>query len=264
MLESILFPIIAVGGLATAFGVILGFSAKKFAVESDPRVESIVRILPMANCGGCGFAGCGMFAEAVVKEKASYNGCPPGGPATAEEIAKTLGVESAVSNRKVAFIKCNGIDDNVKRNYVYDGPKSCIAASHLATGGNKSCVYSCIGLGSCKNICQFNAIKIIDSVAEVDAQKCTACGKCIGVCPKKLIDIVPEKSTVRVLCNSRDKGKVVRVNCRSGCIGCTMCQKNCEAGAITVENNIASIDYDKGTLCMACVNKCPTKAIKAV
>jgi Fe-S-cluster-containing hydrogenase component 2 len=187
-----------------------------------------------------------------------------GGASAATAIAKTMGVDPELSARKVAFIKCNGLDDCVKRNYIYDGPKSCIAASQLATGGNKSCSYSCIGLASCKNICPFGAIKIVDSIAVVISQKCTACGKCVAVCPKNLIEIVPDKSKIRVLCNSKDNGRLVRRNCRGGCVGCAICQKICPQGAIVVKDNIARVDYDKCTFCNICINKCPTKAIKVV
>jgi Na+-translocating ferredoxin:NAD+ oxidoreductase RNF subunit RnfB len=261
MIENILYPIITIGGLSLVFGALLGFSAKRFAVNVDPKVKQIVNILPGVNCGGCGFAGCAVFAEAVASEKASYQGCPAGGSAAALKIAETMGIEAEVSNRKVAFIKCHGLDSNVKRNYIYDGPKSCVAASQLAAGGNKACAYSCIGLASCKNACPFGAINIIDSIAEVDIIKCTACGKCVSVCPKNLIDIVPEKNAVRVFCNSKDIGRVVRRNCRAGCIGCGICVKVCKSDAITIVDNIACVDYTKCTSCKACVDKCPSKSI---
>ncbi|MCL2832055.1 MAG: RnfABCDGE type electron transport complex subunit B [Treponema sp.] len=264
MIQTMLIPVLAVAGLALIFGAILGLSAKKFAVESDPNVDRIVSVLPGANCGGCGFPGCGVFAENVVKGKASYNGCPPGGASAASEIAKQMGIDAAPSNRSAAFVKCDGCNTNIKRNYIYDGPKSCVSASQLATGGNKSCRYSCIGLESCKNACPFGAIKMVDGVAVIIKEKCSACGKCVAVCPKNLIEIVPDKNTVRVMCNSTDKGKLVRENCRAGCIGCNICQKICQAGAITVVNNIAHIDYEKCTLCMECVPKCPSKAIRVM
>jgi Na+-translocating ferredoxin:NAD+ oxidoreductase RNF subunit RnfB len=264
VLIPIIIPIISVGGLALLFGIVLGFSAKKFAVESDPKVDRIINILPGANCGGCGFPGCSVFAERVVTGEASYSGCSPGGQSAATKIANELGINAAPVNRKAAFIKCNGSDDNIRRNYKYDGPKSCVSASQLATGGNKTCAYSCIGLESCKNACQFGAIKMVDSIAVVIKEKCTACGKCVKVCPKHLIEIVPDRSAVRVVCNSRDKAKAVRDSCRAGCIGCTLCQKTCKFGAITVVDNIAHIDYEKCTQCMECVNKCPSKAIKVI
>ena len=264
MLESILLPVLSIAGLSLLFGALLGFSAKKFAVKTDPRIEEINGILPGVNCGGCGFAGCAVFAEAVANEEASYRGCPAGGASTAAEIAKTMGIDPVVSNRKAAFIKCNGMDDNVKRNYIYDGPRNCVAASMLATGGNKSCRYSCIGLESCKNACPFDAIQIVDSIARVDPKKCTACGRCITVCPKKLIEIAPDSARVRVMCNSRDKSRQVRINCRAGCIGCSLCTKACETGAITVIDNVAHIDYEKCSSCLKCVDKCPAKVIKVM
>jgi len=262
LLKNILLPVFCVGGLALVFGIILGLSAKKFAVESDPRVESIINVLPGANCGGCGYPGCTVFAERVVKGENIR--CPPGGSSAATEIANLMGVDVTPESKKSAFIKCNGSNDNIKRNYIYDGPKSCLSASQLATGGNKTCTYSCIGLESCKNACPFNAIKMVDSIAIVISEKCTACGKCIKACPMNLIEIVPDISTVRVFCNSRDKAKAVKENCRAGCFGCTLCQKVCKEGAITVADNIAIIDYEKCTMCMECIDKCPSKAIKVI
>jgi len=264
MFESILFPILCVGGLALVFGTILGFSAKKFAVENNPAVDRIINVLPGVNCGGCGYPGCTVFAERVVQGEADYRGCPPGGSSLAVEIANQMGIDATPTNRKIAFIKCNGTNDNIKRNYIYDGPKSCLSASQLATGGNKTCTYSCIGLESCKNACPFNAIKMVDSIAVVIREKCTACGKCIKACPKDLIEIVPDISKVRVLCNSRDKARMVKESCRAGCFGCTLCIKACKEGAITVADNIAVIDYEKCTLCGDCVDKCPARAIKVM
>ena len=262
MIEGILIPVLSIGIVAVVLGALLGFSGKKFHVKVDPKIESIHQMLPGTNCGSCGFPGCAMFAQAVVNVKADYKGCPPGGSSTAVKIAETMGIDAASSARKVAFLKCNGKEDNVKRRYIYDGPVNCVAASQLATGGNKSCSYSCIGLESCKNACPFDAIKIADGIVKINPKKCTACKKCITACPKNLIEIVPDRNKVRILCNSRDSGRQTRINCRAGCIGCNLCLKACAFGAIIVEDNLARIDYDKCTLCMTCVDKCPTKAIK--
>ena len=184
MIENILYPVLSVGGLALVFGAILGFSAKKFAVKTDPKVEQILNVLPGANCGSCGFPGCTIFAERVAAKEASYNGCPGAGASGTEEIAKYMGVEIGAFNKKSAYVKCYGTDDNIKRNYIYDGPKSCLSASQLAAGGNKTCTYSCIGHASCQHVCPFGAIKIVDSVAVISQEKCTACGKCVSVCLK--------------------------------------------------------------------------------
>jgi len=67
---------------------------------------------------------------------------------------------------------------------------------------------------------------------------------------------------VRVACNSRDNGKVVRSNCQVGCIGCKLCEKACPIEAVKVEGFLAKIDYEKCTGCNACALKCPTGVIK--
>ena len=67
MVSSILIPVLVVGGMGLIFGVLLGVASKVFAVKEDERVPKILEVLPGANCGGCGFAGCSAYATACVK-----------------------------------------------------------------------------------------------------------------------------------------------------------------------------------------------------
>ena len=133
----------------------------------------------------------------------------------------------------------------------------------VPNGGSKACTYGCMGYGSCVKACEFDAIHVVDGIAVVDKEKCKACGKCVATCPRHLIELIPYESKYTVKCASKDKGKDVMPVCSTGCIGCMLCTKQCEFGAITVENNIAHIDYDKCTGCGKCAEKCPKKIIHA-
>lgn len=258
---DILFPILLIGGMGLIFGALLAIASKVFYVKVDERVPKITECLPGANCGGCGFAGCAAYADAIVKGNAKVNCCPSGGTAVAEKIAKIMGVEAEAVVPKVAHVMCSGTLDCAKTKYIYSGEKDCHSAMKLG-GGAKSCSYGCLGLGSCAKVCDRNAISIVNGVAVVDRDKCEGCGQCVRECPKNVIDLVNADVAYAVSCKSKDKGKTVRAFCSTGCIGCGICAKVCLAQAITVENNVAHIDPDKCANCGMCAEKCPQKIIK--
>lgn len=259
--QAIIFAIVSIGGLGIIFGAILGFASKIFAVDEDPRVGMVQECLPGANCGGCGYPGCGGLAAAIVAGKAPVNSCAPGGAKAAAAIAEVMGVAAEETEPMVAFVKCGGTCDKAQNKYEYDGIDDCIMASQLAGASSKACAYGCMGLGSCVKVCKFDAIKIENGVAVVNPDLCVACGKCISTCPKKIIDLVPKKKKVKVQCSSKDMGKAVMSVCSAGCIGCKICEKTCKFDAIHVIDNIAVIDYDKCKNCSMCANKCPKKVI---
>ncbi len=259
-----IFPMIAIGGIGIVFGLILSYAGEKLKVEEDERIPLVRDVLPGANCGGCGFAGCDAFAAAVVEGKAPCNGCPVGGSETAAAVAEVMGLEATAGDRTVAYVKCNGTCDTAKEDYDYFGVADCNIMTSLPGGTQKTCKYGCMGGGSCVKACDFDAIHLVNGVAVVDEKKCVSCGACVKACPKALIEIVPEKMEVRVNCSSKAHGKVVKDSCSVGCIGCKICEKNCGFDAIHVNDNLAKVDYDKCTLCGVCVTKCPTKAIRGV
>lgn len=250
-----------VGGVGLLLGLFLGVAGEKFKVEVDEK-ETLVRAeLPGNNCGGCGFPGCDGLAAAIAKGEAPVNGCPVGGEEVAAKIGKIMGAEVGASKRMTAFVKCNGDCDKAKKAYEYDGVLDCVTASFMQNGGDKACTYGCLGYGSCKKACPFGAIEIVNGIAKVDEEKCKACGKCVVTCPRQLIELVPYESDMRVACSSKDKGVDVKKACAVGCIGCSMCQRDCPLDAIKVENFLAHIDYDRCVGCGLCERKCPGKCI---
>lgn len=263
MLGEILLPIVSLGGMSLLFGAGLAYASQKFAVKIDPKELEILEVLPGVNCGACGYPGCAGYAAAVAAGEASAMNCPVGGSNVAGQIGEIMGLQVEETQRTVARVLCGGDCDNAAQKYQYEGIEDCVAASMLGSGP-KECSYGCLGLGTCVRVCPFDAIHINDKgIAVVDKEKCTACGKCVIACPKNLIEIIPASSQVQVMCISQDKAKDVREACKVGCIGCRLCVKACEYDAIKVVNNIAHIDYDKCVDCMACAEKCPTKAIYA-
>ena len=153
-----------------------------------------------------------------------------------------------------------GSCDNTQDKAIYQGVKSCLAASRYGSGIT-SCTFGCLGMGDCAAACMSNAITICNGVAVVDKDKCGGCGLCASACPRKLITIADVKEQATVRCSNHDKGAVAKKACKSACIGCMKCMKVCEAVAITVKDFCAYIDPQKCTGCGACVENCVSKCI---
>lgn len=258
--------ILVVSGLGALLALLLFLVAKKFKVEEDPRIDDVEKILPGANCGGCGFAGCRAMAEALVKsDDISSLYCPVGGGECMKQVAQVLGKEAAEREPLVAVVRCAGSCENRPRINRFDGAQSCKVAATLYAG-ETGCSFGCLGLGDCALKCDFGALHInpATGLPEVDEEKCTACGACVKACPKMIIELrkkAPKGRKIYVSCVNKDKGAVARKACKVACIGCGKCAKVCAHDAITVENNLAYIDFTKCKMCRKCVVECPTGAI---
>lgn len=259
-MNEIILPIICLGITGAIFGILLSIASKVFAVEQDARVVAVRNALPGANCGACGFPGCDGLADAIANGKAPVTGCVIGGKDTADAVADVMGVNAGDIDRMVANVLCQGTCGVAKDKYRYEGLADCRLISDFQKG-SKACNYGCVGGGSCVSVCEFDAIHIVDGIAKVDKENCVACKKCVEICPKNLIDLIPYKAKTVVECHSNDIGKDVRVKCGIGCISCGLCEKNCPKDAIHVNNNLASIDYERCINCGICVSYCPTGAI---
>ncbi len=260
-MSAIFLSVAVVTIIGIAAGILLSIAAKFMSVPVDERVSNIRAVLPGANCGACGFAGCDEYAAKLVEDGVKSNLCTPGGSSVALQISELLGGGFEEVVPMSAIVKCSGKFGNTQYIMDYQGPKTCEANNSLYQGRG-SCSHACLGFGDCVNVCQYGALSIVDGIAVVDKDLCTGCAMCVMKCPKHLIEVVPSKSEVFVGCSSTDSGVFTRKICSAGCIGCKRCEKVCEDGAITVMNNLASIDYSKCTNCGKCVEVCPTKVIK--
>ena len=257
-MKSILLSLLVLGVLGGIFGALLAYASKIFHVDVDPKVSEIRSCLAGANCGGCGYPGCDGYAAAVAAGKAPTNKCAAAGEEAAKKIATIMGVSSDFE-KVVAFVPCSGC--NAEKRFIYNGPKDCRAAMLFGGKSNKSCTFACIGYGNCVEACKFDAMHIVDGIAQVDRDKCLGCGCCVDACPKNLVKLVVEKQKTQVTCSSKDKGAKVMKICDVGCIGCMKCQRECPAEAITVTDFLASIDPEKCTNCGHCAEICPRKII---
>jgi len=165
---SLLTALLILGGLALVFGGLLGFSAVRFKVQSDPLVEQIDDILPQTQCGQCGYPGCRPYAEAIANGD-EINKCPPGGDSTIRQLADLMGVEAkplnaaqTVAIKRVAYIR----EDE------------------------------CIGCTKCIQACPVDAIvgasKLMHTVI---VDECTGCDLCVEPCPVDCIDMLPVNPT---------------------------------------------------------------------
>lgn len=258
--SAILTPIVTIGAMGLVFGLGLGVAAKKFAVPVDERVDNIKENLPGANCGGCGFAGCEAMAKSIATGESEINACPVCNEAQIEALAKIMGIEANMTEKKVAVLRCKGNMENAKQKFEYAGIATCQDA-HLLGGGPKLCSYGCLGYGSCIAQCQFGAMHMEKGLPVINRDKCVGCGACEKQCPRQVIHLVPVNSSYHVNCISKDKGKEVKAGCKVGCIGCGICVKQCEVDAIALKDNHAEIDASLCIACGKCSTKCPTKAI---
>jgi Na+-translocating ferredoxin:NAD+ oxidoreductase subunit B len=268
----IIFAVVSLSAIGLVSAVVLYFVAQKFKVIEDPRISVVEESLPAANCGGCGYAGCRNFAEALVKkgdEEKNLEGlnCPVGGSDVMKKVAAILGLEAVEAEPLIAVVRCNGSLEHAPSKVKYDGAATCGFAHNLFAGAS-GCAYGCLGLGDCVTACTFDAIYMDEETGlPVVKDNCVACGACVKACPRKIIELRAKGKKDRriyVCCVNKEKGGPARKNCSVACIGCGKCVEACAFDAITLENNLAYIDFEKCKLCRKCAPVCPTEAIHEI
>ncbi len=243
-------------------GLLIGIAVKLFAVETDPRIEQVEELLPNANCGACGFAGCADFARAMVGQTASAGQCPSTSDDAVKQICALLGTEASQRTAMVAVVKCGGNAAVAQAAAHYNGISDCRSASLVASGA-KNCLHGCLGLGTCARACPFGAIEVIAGLAVVHPELCTGCAKCVATCPRNLIEVAPASTPVHILCNSPEKGAAKMKVCKAACIGCRKCLNAGDEGQIQMAGFLAKINYDNPPTAGIAAS-CPTKCLQPV
>lgn len=242
MIEAVLM----MGSLGIVIGAGLAVASKVFYVYVDPLIEEIEAQLPGANCGGCGFAGCGSYAAAVATGKSSPDLCVAGGQDVSVAIARIMGVSVGAKDPIISRLGCTFSVQEADVKFIYDGLSDCRAAS-LLSGGMKVCNIGCLGLGSCIKACVFNALEMGPSgLPVVIEDKCTGCGACEKACPKHIITM------------SSLASKILHEYTTEDCT--TPCQRACPAG-IDIPEYIRLIsvgDYHKSVQVIKERNPFPT------
>jgi Na+-translocating ferredoxin:NAD+ oxidoreductase RNF subunit RnfB len=261
-ITAILGSVATLGGVAFAFGVLIAFANKRFAVWEDPRIDAVVGRLPGSNCGACGLAGCRAFAEALVSGEVPPARCSVMGPDDVAEVAEFLGIDAGESSRRVARLLCAGGSDVAVQTAEYRGLPHC-GAAHQVSGGGKACTWGCLGYGDCEDACDFDAIFMSPTgLPVVIPESCTACGDCVDACPRDLFTIMPVEQKLIVQCKSLLSGDEAEAACRVACNACGRCAMDAAPGVVEIVDGLAVVDYSKNDRATPdATRRCPTHAI---
>jgi Na+-translocating ferredoxin:NAD+ oxidoreductase subunit B len=256
--------------VAVAFMSVLGLmlasilvvANKRLFVFEDPRIDQVEELLPHANCGACGTAGCRPFAELLVKREIEPGKCTVNSKDMNQVIANFLGVEMGHLEKQVARLACAGGTHVAYIRASYGGINSCRAAA-MVSGGGKGCAWGCLGMGDCEQVCDFKAIHMnrygLPIVSETD---CTACNDCVEVCPKDLFSLQPVGHQLWVACKNREFGDEAEAECSGIGTACGRCAQDSPEGLIEIRDNLAVIDYTKNSIASrVAIERCPTGAI---
>lgn len=262
MIGPILVSIAILGGVGLTFGALIALTHRKMWVFEDPRIDAVNDLLPGANCGACGYAGCRAFAEATVQGAAAPGKCTVMSPDMRDDVASYLGVDAGSEAKRVARLLCAGGRDVAPAKAAYVGITSCAAAVSVG-GGGKGCAWGCVGYGDCSVSCTFDAIVMNEQgLPVVDIDKCTACGDCVDACPLDLFTIMPLDHHLVVQCRNLINGDVASSVCAVACTACGKCVQDAAPGLIEIRRGLAVIDYSKiGLANERAIARCPTGAI---
>jgi electron transport complex protein RnfB len=137
-----------------------------FAANPHKFIEQLDECLPQTQCTRCGYPRCRAYAEAIARDEADVNRCPPGGDATIRELARVLGVPSKPLDPKY------GRHEPRQRALIDES--------------------RCIGCRKCLDVCPVDAIVGTHQwMHSVLVAQCTGCELCLSPCPVDCIAMIP-------------------------------------------------------------------------
>jgi electron transport complex protein RnfB len=261
-MSATLLSALTLGGVGFVFGSLIALAHRRFYVWEDPRIDAVNDMLPAANCGACGFAGCRAFAENLVAGDTQPATCTVMGEGEVASVSDFLGVEAGAASKKVARLLCAGGTDVAIQMAQYYGIDTCGAAAAVA-GGGKGCTWGCLGLADCEVSCDFDAIYMDgNSLPHVIPDLCTACGDCVDACPKDLFVLQSSDEKLIVQCKSLLEGDEATYLCEVACNACGRCALDAATGVVEMKNGLAVVNYELNeTAGPEAIKRCPTGAI---
>ncbi|MEO8801733.1 MAG: RnfABCDGE type electron transport complex subunit B [Rudaea sp.] len=128
--------------------------------------DRIDAVLPQTQCTRCGYPACRDYAQAIVRDEADINQCPPGGESGIQTLANLLGRAPKPLN------PANGVEKQ---------PEVAIIDESV-----------CIGCTKCIQACPVDAIigtnKMMHTIL---ADECNGCELCVPACPVDCISMQP-------------------------------------------------------------------------
>ncbi|MHC5212699.1 MAG: (Fe-S)-binding protein [Planctomycetota bacterium] len=259
---AILYSSAVLGGVGLVFGGLIAIAHRWLHVWEDPRIDVVTGMLPGSNCGACGMAGCRNLAENLVSGEAKPALCTQMPADAIGDVASYLGVDTGTIVKRVARLLCAGGSDVARQDGAYVGLSTCSAASAVA-GGGKACAWGCLGLADCQRVCEDDAIEMsAQGLPIVDPVACTACGKCVEVCPRLLFELMPVDARLIVQCRSALEGETAEAVCRVACTACGKCVQDAAPGLIELRDGLAVVDPARAAEAdRQATSRCPTGAI---
>lgn len=146
----------------------------------------------------------------------------------------------------------------------YSGFSDCRIA-HSIYNGDRACVDSCIGYGTCRDLCPIGAIVSAPDGTPRISEDCDGCGLCVRECPSGALKLVRSSADVYVRCVSRfEPGSARSAFCPSACTACGACERAAPGAGFSIRNGIAHIDYSAKGDRRPAVSACPSSCIAPI